>query len=164
MFTNASQMSFHIKTFKTPPSRLYMILSCKDLQLHYLSSFDSSNTVTLMSFTTFLLSCLQIFVLYCSYGLDWLIAFPLAPSGSSFSSFRSRLRYFLFREIFSDPKWSLITLCHPGVSFTVVLHISILFNSFTCLLSPSPELQESRGLLPGLTTKLPVITTSPGTL
>ena len=94
-----------------------------------------------------------------------LIAFPSAPSGGSFSSFRSRLSYLLFREIFSDPKWSLITLYHPGVSFIVVLHISIVFNSFTCLLSPLPELQESRGLLPGLiTTKLPVITTTPGTL
>lgn len=76
MFTNTSQMSCHFKTFKTPPSRLYMILSRKDIQLHYLSSLDSCNTVTRMSLTTFF-SYLQIFVLYCS--MAWIDYYSLSP-------------------------------------------------------------------------------------
>lgn len=145
-------MSCHIKTFKTPPSRLYMILSCKNIQLHYFSSLDSCNTVTRMS---------HYIPSFHSRSLHYIVpmaridCFSLSPRGGSFSSFRSRLRYLLFREIFSDPKWSLITLYHPGVSFIVVLHTRLIRSRVYCL--PLPELQESRGLLPGLiTTKLPV--------
>lgn len=142
-----------LKPLKHLLQDLYMILSLKDTQLHYLSSLDSCNTVTRMSLPTFL-SYLQIFVLYCS--MAWI---------DYFSSHLSDLGLDIFYSEKSLIRSGLSSLYHPGVSFTAVLHISIVFNSFTCLLSPLSELQESRGLLHGLiTTKLPVITTTPGTL
>lgn len=154
-FHKISQRSFPIRS---PKNTSYKTLHDLALQAYPTSlplslPLIPTAQVTLVFFTIFLLSYLQIFAFYCSHCLDFLL-FPQPINDGSFASFTSQLKCLPFRKTFPDHlclKWSLlITLyfINLGLSFTV-LHSTRVFNLFTCLpcVSSTRVLQESRGLL-----------------